>query len=196
MDSTFPFLALPREIRDAVYDQYVTVDGGLVFNFESEKLETSDDQPIDQAFMLTCKQVAEEMTGLAFQKNTMHFYTAYSDEMRVKAAQFHFPRCGFVAWRGTPSNPWRTGALDRVAVARPEQHARGLIPFCQQYPHLRIEQRLDMLRSLFPTPSTGDDESHFSFERHFMKRGVPCQLASVDATDRLAEWAYAHVPIL
>ena len=40
---------------------------------------------------------------------------------------------------------------DRESVAHPECHARGLIPFCQENPHLRIERRVSLWRNLFLT---------------------------------------------
>ena len=37
---------------------------------------------------------------------------------------------------------------DRRSVALPESHAQGLIPFCRQNPHIRIERRVSMWRVL------------------------------------------------
>lgn len=39
---------------------------------------------------------------------------------------------------------------DFKAVSRPELHARGLIPFCIQNPHLRIERRIGLFTNLLP----------------------------------------------
>jgi hypothetical protein len=42
---------------------------------------------------------------------------------------------------------------DRVAIAWPECHTQGLIPFCQENPYLHIERRVSLWRNIFPSGS-------------------------------------------
>ncbi|KAI9158095.1 hypothetical protein HJFPF1_06085 [Paramyrothecium foliicola] len=85
------FLELPPEVRNRIYDYYVTEEEGYVYNFNSGKLAVgttiANRRPIDQAFVFTCKQIAKELEGLGLSCNTVKFSTAYSDELRVKAAR-------------------------------------------------------------------------------------------------------------
>ncbi|KAK9436981.1 hypothetical protein VB005_11798 [Metarhizium brunneum] len=87
--SQLHFLDLPSEIRHAVYNAYVDVDGGYVVNPRTNKLVTATgNQKHDYALQLTCKQIAREMSGLALGRNTLHFKVEYSDEERISAARF------------------------------------------------------------------------------------------------------------
>lgn len=87
--SPLHFLDLPPEIRHAVYNAYVDVDGGYVVNPRTNKLvAATGKQKHDYALQLTCKQIAREMSGLALGRNTLHFKVEYSDEERISAARF------------------------------------------------------------------------------------------------------------
>ncbi|KAG8157954.1 hypothetical protein KVR01_012226 [Diaporthe batatas] len=70
-------LALPRELRDDIYKHYLRVEGGYVYNFESGKLRcatsTGTRAPIDLELMLSCRQIAAEMRGLALKTNVITF---------------------------------------------------------------------------------------------------------------------------
>ncbi|KAL1863875.1 hypothetical protein Daus18300_008024 [Diaporthe australafricana] len=70
-------LALPRELRDKIYEHYLQVDGGYVYNFESGKLACAAPagarKSIDLQLMLSCKQIAQEMQGLALKTNIITF---------------------------------------------------------------------------------------------------------------------------
>ncbi|KAL7938255.1 hypothetical protein V8C35DRAFT_291399 [Trichoderma chlorosporum] len=94
MATKLSFLDLPPEVRNAIYELYVTVKGGYIFNFQSGKLGAAGHdgsvQPIDQALKFTCKTVAKEMGGLDLMANPIKFSTGYSDEWRASAAAFHF----------------------------------------------------------------------------------------------------------
>ncbi|KAF9875378.1 hypothetical protein CkaCkLH20_07198 [Colletotrichum karsti] len=102
------FLALPREIRDAIYEHYVDVPGGYVCDTEkfvtrslelrnqgvdsqsstAGALRRADGRPTDFNLMYACKLTAQEMSGIALRRNTITFSTATSDEIRVLAARF------------------------------------------------------------------------------------------------------------
>ncbi|KAF2440054.1 hypothetical protein P171DRAFT_435873 [Karstenula rhodostoma CBS 690.94] len=40
---------------------------------------------------------------------------------------------------------------DHESIAKPESHARGLIPFCQENPRLRVDRRVNLWKSILPT---------------------------------------------
>ncbi|KAK4457308.1 hypothetical protein QBC42DRAFT_279417 [Cladorrhinum samala] len=90
MTSHFPFLRLPREMRDKIYKDYLFLDDGYVFDFESNKLRTSDSQPVDLNLMYTCRLVAAEMSGLPLRINTVTFRTAYSEAIRTTLCRFEY----------------------------------------------------------------------------------------------------------
>ncbi|PVH96261.1 hypothetical protein DM02DRAFT_659358 [Periconia macrospinosa] len=83
-------LALPRELRNKIYEYYVTVPGGYKLDFHRNKLTTMDDKPVELRFMYTCTLVADEMRGLALGHNTITFSTVYSDELRMLAGHFEY----------------------------------------------------------------------------------------------------------
>ncbi|OBR10273.1 C6 transcription factor [Colletotrichum higginsianum IMI 349063] len=84
------FFKFPRELRDAIYRQYVTFEGGYVLNPETNRMRGAvNDLPVDLALMYTCKRVAEEMKGLPLKANTLTFSTFYPPEHRVHAGYFH-----------------------------------------------------------------------------------------------------------
>ncbi|KAK4201159.1 hypothetical protein QBC40DRAFT_278634 [Triangularia verruculosa] len=50
---------------------------------------------------------------------------------------------------------------DRVSVAHPECHIRGLVPYCLENPALRIERRADLWNNLFQTNAWGQVSGQF-----------------------------------
>lgn len=104
------FLSLPRELRDEVYRHYVTYEDGLVYNFEYDGEKSAKSRnilrnlapannrdSIDLGLRSTCKQVHTEIEGLILKFNTITFSNTRisrknSDEVRVRAARFHFLR--------------------------------------------------------------------------------------------------------
>ncbi|KAL8690126.1 MAG: hypothetical protein Q9218_004358 [Villophora microphyllina] len=74
------FLSLPRELRNTIYHYYVFEADGYYFEYESGKLRTSGNRPIDLALMYTCTFVAAEMHQLALRSNTLNFATICSDK--------------------------------------------------------------------------------------------------------------------
>ncbi|KAF4829909.1 hypothetical protein CGCSCA4_v014418 [Colletotrichum siamense] len=102
-----PFLALPREIRDAIYEHYVAIPGGYVCDpgrFAANVLERNaasvpkinitgllkgaNDQPINLNLCYTCRLIATEMYGVALRINPITFTTVYSDDLRMIALRF------------------------------------------------------------------------------------------------------------
>ncbi|KAK7926496.1 heterokaryon incompatibility protein-domain-containing protein [Apiospora marii] len=78
---------LPKKLRKT-FTFYATVDGGYKCNAETLKLVCADGSRIDKSLVFTCKQIAEEMTGVGFRCNTLNFATFYSDATRVTAARW------------------------------------------------------------------------------------------------------------
>ncbi|TDZ24499.1 hypothetical protein Cob_v003282 [Colletotrichum orbiculare MAFF 240422] len=83
------FFDLPREVRDLIYEQYVSIPGGYVLgDFEHNTLKGADGTPIDLSLMRTCKAIAREMKGVALASNTLNFSTFYSEDHRTAAGRF------------------------------------------------------------------------------------------------------------
>ncbi|KAK4446105.1 hypothetical protein QBC34DRAFT_411964 [Podospora aff. communis PSN243] len=82
-------LALPRELRDAIYEAYLFVPAGYTYDFDAGKLRAAPGgQPIDLALMYTCQQIGREMMGLALRINVVTFTTLYTDELRTRAGRW------------------------------------------------------------------------------------------------------------
>lgn len=82
------FWDLPRELRDMIYEDYVTIDGGYVFDPGSGKLRSATPHAHPFALQRTCKRAAFEMAGLALSVNTVTFSTVGT--MREAAFRFDF----------------------------------------------------------------------------------------------------------
>ncbi|KAI0543869.1 hypothetical protein F4679DRAFT_592209 [Xylaria curta] len=87
---SFPFLKLPSELRNAIYEQYALVEGGYIYDFETGKLRAANDpkHPIDLALMYTCTQIANEMKGFALSCNVVTFRTFSSPDLDLRAGYF------------------------------------------------------------------------------------------------------------
>lgn len=84
-------LGLPRELRQAIYKEYVAIEGGLIHKPEHGKpgkLWSADDEPIDMALMLTCSAIAEETKGLYFDHNAITVLDFYSEQVQLPAGRF------------------------------------------------------------------------------------------------------------
>ena len=82
-------LQLPRELRNLIYDCYFAGDGDYTHNFETNKLSRADNQPIELALVLSCRQIANETRGLALRINTLRFTTFHSDATQEDASVLH-----------------------------------------------------------------------------------------------------------
>ncbi|KAK1829761.1 hypothetical protein QBC39DRAFT_355838 [Podospora conica] len=83
-------LSMPGEIRDMIYEHYIRIDAedGYILHFETGKLRTATKKPIDLNLMYTCRQVADEMQGLALKIQPITFKTLYSRDLSFRAARF------------------------------------------------------------------------------------------------------------
>ncbi|KAF5636148.1 C6 transcription factor [Fusarium sp. NRRL 52700] len=83
-------VTLPYEVRDKIFKEYFRVEGGYVFNRESEKLTTADGQPIDFSLMYTCHSIANNTQHLPFAFNNISFSTFFSPEWMAWAGRHQF----------------------------------------------------------------------------------------------------------
>ncbi|KAF2109974.1 hypothetical protein BDV96DRAFT_584902 [Lophiotrema nucula] len=110
MASTPPFLRLPREIRDMIYEYYVFEEDGYHYDFYARKLRrrcflpldggSQQSQPVLKPVALdlayTCKVIGVEMRGVALKVNTVTFTPAFQTpwegrqyrKIRSKATRF------------------------------------------------------------------------------------------------------------
>ncbi|KAF5986034.1 hypothetical protein FBULB1_2598 [Fusarium bulbicola] len=89
MSTNRSFLTFPSELRSQIYRDYFHVDGGYVYDAKSDKLKTSDDQPIDLALMFTCRTIANETKHLPLSLNSVTFLTLYREDWRSLAGCFN-----------------------------------------------------------------------------------------------------------
>lgn len=89
------FLGIPRELRDIIYKFYVTLPDGYVYDFKSGRLKAAGATNITVlttsnalALQSTCKQVADEMRGLALSLNTITFSTVDHSDAGERAGRF------------------------------------------------------------------------------------------------------------
>ncbi|KAF2437281.1 hypothetical protein P171DRAFT_425548 [Karstenula rhodostoma CBS 690.94] len=85
--SVFPFLRLPRELRDIIYRHYVDDRDGYVYDFERNKLTHANGDRIDLSFSLVCRQISSEIAGVALDANEVVFRTYCSEKTKFKAAE-------------------------------------------------------------------------------------------------------------
>ncbi|KAM5347428.1 hypothetical protein ACJ41O_010433 [Fusarium nematophilum] len=84
------FVALPLEVREQIYQYYFKVDGGYVFNGDSEKLTTAGGNPIDLSLVYTCRSIANDTKDMPLAVNTITFSTVYREDWRELAGCFNY----------------------------------------------------------------------------------------------------------
>ncbi|KAF9695721.1 hypothetical protein EKO04_006355 [Ascochyta lentis] len=81
---------LPREIRDWIYDQYVQVHGGYIYDPNFGKLTRADDGgKIELRIMRTCRRIWKEMEPLPMQRNKITFRSSSTSESSSRAGVLH-----------------------------------------------------------------------------------------------------------
>ncbi|KAI1350788.1 hypothetical protein F5Y01DRAFT_325850 [Xylaria sp. FL0043] len=147
---SFPLLDLPGKLRDAIYQQYVIVEGGYVYEFKRGKLRAANDpeHPIDLALMYTCRQIAREMMSMALSANTITFRTLSSPELSLRARHFHGIMRTLIGAAGRPLELCDQCVLGEVARGFPEcqpllQLAR--VVGQEESPSLTDQDRKDIL---------------------------------------------------
>ncbi|KAF4975786.1 hypothetical protein FZEAL_7467 [Fusarium zealandicum] len=88
--SPYPFLSLPFELRQIIYRHYFPLEGGYVFQPQSQKLGTVDGQPPDHALTYTCRLIASETKYLPLSCNTISFSSFYHPEWSRWAGRFDY----------------------------------------------------------------------------------------------------------
>jgi hypothetical protein len=84
-----PFLQLPRELRDEIYNYYIRANDNFTYDFATNKLKQADGLSIPLALALACRQIHEEVQGLALGLNTIAFMTSFDETTRESAALYH-----------------------------------------------------------------------------------------------------------
>ncbi|KAM5364336.1 hypothetical protein ACJA88_013121 [Fusarium oxysporum] len=80
---------LPSEIRQQIFKECLKVDGGYVYNAQTDKLTNADEArtPIDLSLRYTCCSIARDTKTIPLAVNTIHFST--SDNWRSLAGCFN-----------------------------------------------------------------------------------------------------------
>ncbi|KAM7217004.1 hypothetical protein V8F06_007643 [Rhypophila decipiens] len=125
------FLHLARELRDMIYKDYLTVDGGYVFNPTTWKLKRSNNNSNPHPFALqhTCRLIASEMRGLALTHNLITFTPI--ETMPVQAFQFEwlvdiYTQICCRAVRGLAVHEYKEGKLPESVKATLLRHRLNL----------------------------------------------------------------------
>ncbi|KAF2115626.1 hypothetical protein BDV96DRAFT_574212 [Lophiotrema nucula] len=131
-------LGIPRELRDMIYLFYVQEPGGYVYSPESGKLRAVNRKLIDTALALSCRQVSEELRGLALQKNNITFYPVRSS------------RTAFLFERVLANLRYLKEIVLNVASHEINPHLRERV--AQEFPQARV--MLSMITD--PAPAYGE----------------------------------------
>jgi hypothetical protein len=83
-------VTLPGEVRDEVYGHYFRVEGGYVFDSNSEKLTALDGGPIHLSLIQTCRSIANDTRHLPFRLNDISFSTLCSPKWSAWAGRYQY----------------------------------------------------------------------------------------------------------
>ncbi|KAF5694823.1 hypothetical protein FDENT_951 [Fusarium denticulatum] len=83
-------LGLPSEMRQQIYLEYFTIEGGYVYDSATDKIVQANHCPIDLSLRQVCRTIARETYDYPFTLNTITFSTAYRRDWRKKAAALDF----------------------------------------------------------------------------------------------------------
>ncbi|SCO06214.1 uncharacterized protein FFE2_11027 [Fusarium fujikuroi] len=75
-------LGLPFELREQIYHEYFTVDGGYVYDGDSCKLVRANNQPIELSLRYACRAIAHETGQHPFTLNAITFSTLHRQDWR------------------------------------------------------------------------------------------------------------------
>ncbi|VTT81222.1 unnamed protein product [Fusarium fujikuroi] len=75
-------LGLPFELREQIYHEYFTVDGGYVYDGDSCKLVQASNQPIELSLRYACRAIAHETGQHPFTLNAITFSTLHRQDWR------------------------------------------------------------------------------------------------------------------
>ncbi|KAF5230082.1 hypothetical protein FAUST_10008 [Fusarium austroamericanum] len=80
---------LPAEIGQKIFREHFKVQGGYVYDGQSDKLRNADNTPIDLSLIYTCRSIANDCKNLPLSVNTIHFSTLYREDWRSLAGCFN-----------------------------------------------------------------------------------------------------------
>ncbi|KAF5558334.1 hypothetical protein FPHYL_7422 [Fusarium phyllophilum] len=78
-------LGLPLELRQQIYHEYFTVDGGFVYHGDSGKLVQANNQAIELSLRYACRAIAHETGQYPFTLNAITFSTLYRQDWGKQA---------------------------------------------------------------------------------------------------------------
>ncbi|CEI38511.1 hypothetical protein FVEN_g12539 [Fusarium venenatum] len=135
---------LPLEIRQQIFREYFKVQGGYVYNSQSDKLRNADDTLIDLSLICTCRSIANDCKHLPLAVNTIHFSTLYREDWRSLAGCFNLVAAYYYVLQ-------QDIVLHLAHLITPEMHAQ----LENKFPGFR--SKLDAERTFhFRTWDTGD----------------------------------------
>ncbi|KAI4614485.1 hypothetical protein J4E83_007139 [Alternaria metachromatica] len=121
------FHKLPRELRDQIYEEYFTLEGGYRYNHKTNKLLTAKGEAIHLSIRLASRQIAVETRGLALKLNTISFSTVFDEDLRERAGHFNSLltmisdlKSKYLVWRSSRSGLIDDGVRDYVEDHFPE----------------------------------------------------------------------------
>lgn len=84
-------LSIPAEVREEILHHYFRVDGGYIYDGDSDCLKTAvGNHPIDLALLYTCRTVANEARHLPLSLNAIKFTTLYRRDLNKLAGCFNY----------------------------------------------------------------------------------------------------------
>ncbi|KAG5656058.1 hypothetical protein KAF25_001628 [Fusarium avenaceum] len=128
-------LNLPLELRLQIFHAYFKVEGGYVYDAESDSLKTADNRPVELSLMSTCRSIANETRHLPLSINTIRFSTLYREEWRRLAGCFNMVKSYF-----------RILLSDFVLHIAHLMTADMLAQLALQYPKFESRLRLNMVQ--------------------------------------------------
>ncbi|KAI1009978.1 hypothetical protein LB503_011544 [Fusarium chuoi] len=72
--------SLPSEIRQQIFRDSLKVDGGYVYDVQTDKLTNADGTAIDLSLLYTCRSIANDTRAMPLAVNTIRFSTVFRQD--------------------------------------------------------------------------------------------------------------------
>ncbi|KAI1045600.1 hypothetical protein LB505_014137 [Fusarium chuoi] len=72
--------SLPSEIRQQIFRESLKVDGGYVYDVQTDKLTNGDGTAIDLSLLYTCRSIANDTRAMPLAVNTIRFSTVFRQD--------------------------------------------------------------------------------------------------------------------
>ncbi|KAF5586595.1 uncharacterized protein FSUBG_12105 [Fusarium subglutinans] len=72
--------SLPSEIRQQIFRECLEVDGGYVYDVQTDKLTNADGNAIDLSLLYTCRSIANDTRAMPLAVNTIRFSTVFRQD--------------------------------------------------------------------------------------------------------------------